>query len=480
MTRLRPLAVLLDIDGTLLDTVPFILASMHHAFEGRTSRPSEAEWVSTIGTPLRVQLAPYTTGEADLEALTARYRAHQHALAAERTHAFPGALEAVRELSARGHPIGVVTGKLGPGAARGLELAGFGGLVGALVSADSCPEHKPHPGPVLLALARLDRAPSEAVFVGDAPVDVQAGKAAGVVSVGALWGAPSREALLAAHPDHLLTRVEELSPLVARLQQEREAAAAGGAVPGRARHRPRHRPAVSAPALPPLRVVLLRPRNPENLGACARAMKNFGLGDWAVVELGTHDFAAARRVAVHAEELLDRPRLCATLDEAVADCAWVVGTSSRPVPGRRRLPPAAVAREVVARAPARTALVFGDERSGLSNAEVLRCHDLSAIPSGEEQPSLNLAQAVLVYCYALREAALGGDPPPRPRAAAATDAELSALREVLRGVLRESGFLAGPERHAVRDLCDTLVRSRLTRREAALWSAALRKVRRAL
>jgi tRNA C32,U32 (ribose-2'-O)-methylase TrmJ len=81
----------------------------------------------------------------------------------------------------------------------------------------------------------------------------------------------------------------------------------------------------------PVRVVLIRPRNPENLGAVARAMKNFGLADWAIAELGTHDFATARRVAVHAEDLLDRPRLVRTLDEAVADCAWVVGTSSRRV-----------------------------------------------------------------------------------------------------------------------------------------------------
>ncbi|HSN91798.1 MAG TPA: TrmH family RNA methyltransferase, partial [Anaeromyxobacteraceae bacterium] len=65
---------------------------------------------------------------------------------------------------------------------------------------------------------------------------------------------------------------------------------------------------------PPVRIVLLRPRNPENLGAVARAMKNFGLSDWAIAALGTHDLAAARRVAVHAEELLDRPRLVGTLD----------------------------------------------------------------------------------------------------------------------------------------------------------------------
>jgi tRNA/rRNA methyltransferase len=225
------------------------------------------------------------------------------------------------------------------------------------------------------------------------------------------------------------------------------------------------------------RIVLLRPRNPENLGAVARAMKNFGLTDWAIAELGTHDFATARRVAVHAGDVLDRPRLVRTLDEAVADCGWVVGTSSRRVRGKRRLSPAEVAREALARAPeGRTAIVFGDERSGLTNEEVHRCHDLSAIPTDEAQPSVNLAQAVLLYAYELRRAVLeaGAQPATPAPAAGATDAELGELEEALRTALRASGFLAGPERHAVRDLVAPLRRARLTRREVRLWSAALR------
>jgi tRNA/rRNA methyltransferase len=207
-------------------------------------------------------------------------------------------------------------------------------------------------------------------------------------------------------------------------------------------------------------------------------MKNFGLDDWAIVELGTHDFAAARRVAVNAEELLDRPRLVRTLDEAVGDCSWVVGTSSRIVRGKRRLAPAEVAAEAQSRSPGRTALVFGDERSGLSNAEVDRCHDLSAIPSSSEQPSLNLAQALVVYGYALRAAAIESEPrTPAPRAAAATDSEFLTAEDALRELLRAGGFLRGPERHALRDLAATLRRARLTRAEAKLWTAALRCVR---
>jgi tRNA/rRNA methyltransferase len=223
-----------------------------------------------------------------------------------------------------------------------------------------------------------------------------------------------------------------------------------------------------------IRIVLVRPRNPENLGAVARAMKNFGLEDWAITELGTHDFAAARRVAVHAEELLDRPRLARTLEEAVADCAWVVGTSARRVRGKRRLSPAEVAREALARAPDRTAIVFGEERSGLASAELDRCHDLSAIPTAPAQPSMNLAQAVVVYGWELRRASLEAEARPRAAPAAATDAELAALEEALRAALRGAGFLAGPERHAVRDLVSTLRRARPSRREARLWLAALR------
>jgi tRNA/rRNA methyltransferase len=240
-----------------------------------------------------------------------------------------------------------------------------------------------------------------------------------------------------------------------------------------------------------VRIVLVRPRNPENLGAVARAMRNFDLQDWAIVELGTHDFGTARRVAVHAEELLDKPKLCATLDEAVADCAWVVGTSARTMRGRPWLRPEEVGTEALRRRPGRTAMVFGEERSGLTGAELDRCHDLSAIPTGAAQPSLNLAQAVLVYVWELRRAGRvlaagrrdGGAVADPDRAAAArparieaTDAQLKEVEGALRQALRSGGFLAGPERHAVRDLTAVLRRGRPSPREARLWETALRAV----
>ena len=234
----------------------------------------------------------------------------------------------------------------------------------------------------------------------------------------------------------------------------------------------------------PIRLVLLRPRNAENLGAAARALKNCGLREWTWVRPEADNLEPARRLAVHAEDVLEAAGRADTLEEAVADCVWVVGTSSRKVEGKRRLSPRATAEELVARAAQGTvALVFGDERSGLTNAEVERCHDLSSVPTAPEQPSINLAQAVLLYAYEVRMALLAAEAtPPGPLPVAATDAELAQVEAVLGQVLQAGGFLvdAHPGRHGLRDLVAPLRRSRLTRHEARLWLAALHTLRKRL
>jgi TrmH family RNA methyltransferase len=228
----------------------------------------------------------------------------------------------------------------------------------------------------------------------------------------------------------------------------------------------------------PIRLVLMRPRNAENLGAAARALKNCGLSEWTWVRPEAEDLAPARRLAVHAEELLDASGRADTLEAAVEDCVWVVGTSSRKVEGKRRLSPRAVAEELVRRAAqGPVALVFGDERSGLTNTEVLRCHDLSAVPTAPEQPSINLAQAVLLYAYEIRMATLAADPPPAaPLPQAATDTELAQVESTLEKALVAGGFLMDEQtrgRSGLRELFAPLRRSRLTRQEARLWLAAL-------
>jgi TrmH family RNA methyltransferase len=210
------------------------------------------------------------------------------------------------------------------------------------------------------------------------------------------------------------------------------------------------------------RLVLLRPRNADNLGAIARAMKNFGLTDWVVVSPNPKllEVPGLNRLAVHAGELLESVRRVETLAEAVADCSWVVGTTMRRIEGRRRLAPSQVADRAAAES---LALVFGDERSGLTNEDLAQCHDVSSIPSSDEQPSLNLAQAVLVYAYELfKKPALSEAPGPR----AADDALLRQVASSLDAVL-------GGEHP---ELIQTLIRARLSKKEAEHWQASLRAV----
>lgn len=228
----------------------------------------------------------------------------------------------------------------------------------------------------------------------------------------------------------------------------------------------------------PVRFVLCRPRFSENLGAAARALKNMGLRDWAVVASEVSELAGAERMAVQAEDVLRERREVATLHEAVSDCDWVVGTSSRKVRGKRRLSPREVAAEVAARR--QVAIVFGDERSGLTNEEIDRCHDLSAVPTDDAQPSINLAQAVLLYAYEVKLASQVDEREKAPRAKPATMAELSQVEEALGATLRRGRFLKDEGRSAMRELFGTLLRSRLTGAEARLWLAALKTVEKAL
>jgi pyrophosphatase PpaX len=213
----RPIAILFDLDGTLVDTVPFILEAVRHAFEGYGTCPTDAEWIAGIGTPLRVQLASFARRPEDVEALFERYRTFWLARHDERTRAFPGAVETVAALARAGHPIGVVTAKIEQGAYRTLRHTGLLPHVQAVVGADSCANAKPHPEPVLLALSRLGSSPRDALLVGDSPHDIAAAKAAGAGAAAALWGACGRPALEAAGADHLLGDVRDVPALVATL-----------------------------------------------------------------------------------------------------------------------------------------------------------------------------------------------------------------------------------------------------------------------
>jgi len=209
------------------------------------------------------------------------------------------------------------------------------------------------------------------------------------------------------------------------------------------------RPAASRiPALQHIRFVLVRPEHGGNVGAAARALKNMGLSELVLVAPAADAADTARAWAHGAADVLEATRYVPTLAAAVADCRWVAGVTRRS--GRRRAaarPPrqfAAAVRADPARRP--LALVFGPERDGLATADLDLCHDLVTIPSLPPQPSLNLAQAVLVVAYELLQAHTVTAPRPDHGAdagagASATAAALEGLYGHLETLLHEIGFV---------------------------------------
>jgi TrmH family RNA methyltransferase len=159
-----------------------------------------------------------------------------------------------------------------------------------------------------------------------------------------------------------------------------------------------------------LRIVLVRPTHPGNVGATARAMKNMSLRNLYLVEPENFPSAQASDRAVGADDLLRNASICASLDEALVGCHLVIGTSAR----QRRiewpaLDPESCARRLVEGAQSGpVALLFGQERMGLLNAELDRCHYVVTIPADKEYSSLNLACAVQILAYEIYRAMHSG------------------------------------------------------------------------
>ena len=158
-----------------------------------------------------------------------------------------------------------------------------------------------------------------------------------------------------------------------------------------------------------LRIVLIGTTHAGNIGASARAMKNMGLESLWLVAPKEFPSAEATARASGADDLLARARVCAELDQALAGCRLVVGTSARlrSVSWPELDPRACAERLLAESASGPVALLFGRERYGLTNEEMMRCQYLVNIPANPEYSSLNLAQAVQIMAYELRQAALG-------------------------------------------------------------------------
>jgi tRNA/rRNA methyltransferase len=254
-------------------------------------------------------------------------------------------------------------------------------------------------------------------------------------------------------------------------------------------------PRKGQPPAPGIRIVLHRPQSAENVGAAARVMKNFGLSRLAVVvppawsgaprgggagSAREDVLARARRTARKAADLLDRAELHADLRSALGAATWVCGTTSREVEGRPRLAPRALAAEAVRRrAAGEVAIVFGEERRGLSDAELSLCQAVCTIPTAPEYDSMNLAQAVAVVAYELALASPVDARRASLEAAPARRETLEALWERARALLGAAGFLnpQNPEL-ILAELRRVVDRAEPTQREAELLAAAIRALER--
>lgn len=221
-----PCALLLDLDGTLVDTLGFLFEAFRHGLEPFVTRlPTDEEIVATFGPSEPECLARYLRraetegfGKATAEAATpeaARRFFTYYESGCDQVRAFPGMVEVIQEMGRQGRPVGVFTGKGRRGAEYTLSQLGLWPRgVQCLVSSDDVTFAKPHPEGVFQALEQLAVTKDVLLFVGDAPADIQSGKAAGVRTAAALWGSFDKEATLKADPTYACRNVAELRDIV--------------------------------------------------------------------------------------------------------------------------------------------------------------------------------------------------------------------------------------------------------------------------
>ena len=202
--------VLFDLDGTIVDSGWIILASYRHATTTVLGRdyPDEV-LLSRVGAgDLEEQMREFDVERSD--ELARAYREFYAPLHSE-LQAFPGMLELLRRLDEEGRTLGIVSAKRHDIVQLALDALGFGETLDIVVGSDEAPRGKPHPDQILLALERLGADPDQTAYVGDAPFDVAAAKAAGVHAVGVTWGGiHTRERMEGEGPDAVVDTAEEL------------------------------------------------------------------------------------------------------------------------------------------------------------------------------------------------------------------------------------------------------------------------------
>lgn len=212
MTPAYP-TILLDLDGTVIDSVALIRESHRHAVRAVLGEDWEDErLVRNVGRPLMEQMEAFSPAHA--AELYTVYRTWNHANTAALLAAYAGMETLLADLRAAGALLGIVTSKSRDAVDLAFASMPIEDLFDVVISADDSDRHKPHPDPLLAALARLGRGSEGACYVGDAPFDIRAGRAAGVATVAVTWGFFDEGVLNDEGPDATARSVAELRDIL--------------------------------------------------------------------------------------------------------------------------------------------------------------------------------------------------------------------------------------------------------------------------
>ncbi len=239
----------------------------------------------------------------------------------------------------------------------------------------------------------------------------------------------------------------------------------------------------------PVRVILVEPTHPGNIGAVARAMGNMGVSDLSMVRPVDFRVEEARVRSAKNEEILANAQECESLAEAIGDCSFVIGTSARVrTIGWPNLSPREAMVQVarVSEQGEKVALVFGPERAGLSNSQIDQCDILVRIPVSDSAPSINLAGSVLILLYELRVIQLENlvdEPEPierepkRKEDRMATRKQVQGFFEHLFDVMENVEFISGNPRDILkRKIRRIFLRPGLTEDEVNILRGFLKSV----
>lgn len=232
-----------------------------------------------------------------------------------------------------------------------------------------------------------------------------------------------------------------------------------------------------------IQIVLVRPENPANIGQTARAMKNFGLHNLALVKSVPHQVQEAYTLGWNAREIIDEAKVFSSLADAISDSVLVVGFTRRS--GHARGEPKSfleILPQVMQTAVThKVSLLFGNEKNGLSNLELKRCHLATVLPTAPEHASLNLSHAVAIAAFLIfnqtPESAVQFRKPERYYA---TQGELEALLDDFKRVLEALDYEDRPLNDLLTRTLNNLSRlfkkAGLERREFHLLKAFLSRV----